>query len=117
MSGRGGAGQGLQTIGALAAAAAITAGSAGTLSPVAAVIVGTAGIGTAAAGTKISNDAASQAQKKLQNSLLQPISTPKVAPTPDNEAVQRQRSDTLLALQNRSGRASTLLTNQNTFGG
>ena len=36
-------------------------------------------------------------------------------PTVDNEAVQQQRANTLTQLQQRSGRASTLLTNQ--FGG
>jgi hypothetical protein len=53
--------------------------------------------------------------QKLQNNLLKPISTPQVAPTPDSAAVQAQRANTLTQLQQRSGRASTLLTNQ--FGG
>jgi len=56
-----------------------------------------------------------RAQQALQNDLLKPISKPQVAPTTDNTAVQRQRANTLLQLQQRSGRASTLLTNQ--FGG
>jgi hypothetical protein len=71
------------------------------------------------------DQAASQqkrAQQALQNSLLKPISKPQVAPTPDNAAVQQQRANSLIQLQQRSGRASTLLTNQgpsanNTFGG
>ena len=73
------------------------------------------GAEAAMAKDKFIDQPAAKAQKQLQNSLLKPISTPQVAPTPDNAAVQTQRANTLTQLQQRSGRASTLLTNQ--FGG
>lgn len=56
--------------------------------------------------------------KKVKNALSaydQPIkATP--MPTIDNEAVKKARLNTLKSLQQRSGRASTLLTSDDTFG-
>lgn len=53
--------------------------------------------------------------KKLPG-LIQPIQAPKVLPTINDNSVKKARQSTLLNLQSRSGRASTLLTS-NTFGG
>lgn len=60
---------------------------------------------------------AEKAQKKLAGSLAQPIQQPKVLPTIDSQAVQSARNNRLVQLQAKSGRASTILTNSNTFGG
>lgn len=78
-----------------------------------AMIPGALAIG--ASGVKSASGQAKRAQNALQNNLLKPISKPQEMPNVDNEAVQQQRANTLTQLQQRSGRASTLLTNQ--FGG
>jgi hypothetical protein len=108
--------QGVGILGAITAVAAAPATGGASLAALPGAIALTkSGADQAAAQQK-------RAQQALTNSLIKPISTPKVAPTPDNAAVQQQRANNLLQLQQRSGRASTLLTNQgaganNTFGG
>lgn len=104
------------TAAAIAAIAVTGGAAAGVVAP---ALLG-AGLGGAAAGAATgyamkASSKASENAKKLQGSLLKPISTPQVAPTPDSATVQTQRMNTLTQLQQRSGRASTLLTNQ--FGG
>ena len=109
MSGKGGAG---------AIIGGIIGGAAGFFvgGPVGAVVGASAG-GAVGGGVGAKQDAAqaSRAQKALRNDLLKPISTPQVMPTADNAAVQKAKANELTQLQNRSGRASTVLTNQ--FGG
>jgi hypothetical protein len=116
MSGSGAPKQALGTVGLISAIAAapFTGGLSLAAAPGSLALI--------AGGTKQSGDQAKRAQNALQNNLLKPISTPKIAPTVDNAAVQQQRANSLVQLQQRSGRASTLLTNQgasanNTFGG
>jgi hypothetical protein len=111
MSGRGSSPikQGISAL-ALAAAVATAPMTGGTSL---AMIPGALAIG--ASGAKSASGQAKRAQNALQNNLLKPISKPQVMPTVDNEVVQQQRANTLTQLQQRSGRASTLLTNQ--FGG
>ena len=81
-----------------------------------AAATGAAAAGGAAIGGTLGKKA-ENAQKKLTGSLLKPIEAPKVMPTIDAQAVQDSRNNTLTQLRARSGRASTLLTNSNTFGG
>ena len=71
--------------------------------------------GSAGALKTVGIDQPAAAMKKLQSSLIKPISTPQVMPTVDNAVVQKTKANELMQLQNRSGRASTVLTNQ--FGG
>lgn len=52
---------------------------------------------------------AARAASRLQNNLLQPIKNTIPLPTLSDDAVQAARNNQLLALQSRSGRASTLL--------
>lgn len=61
-------------------------------------------------------DISGGAFNKKVSSLLQPIQAPKPLPTINDDAVKKARNNSLLNLQSRSGRASTLLTS-NTFGG
>lgn len=77
-----------------------------------------AGLPASVAAFKSGSDqAAAQAKREstaLRNNLIKPI-TPVTMPTVDNAAVQKAKANELTQLQNRSGRASTVLTNQ--FGG
>lgn len=93
--------------------AAISAGTAIALSSLA------AGLGIGAA--KLQSNAAERGAQKMQRSLLaNKPPEPKAMPTIDNEAIKKSRLSTLQSLQQRTGRASTLLTSQagqnNTFG-
>ncbi|MEI7578619.1 MAG: hypothetical protein WCJ58_01110 [bacterium] len=115
MSGKS-SGNALMTVAAISAIALTGGAAAGIVAP---ALLGAGLVGAApavASGYAMKTAAkATENAKKLQGSLLKPISTPQVAPTPDSATVQAQRANTLTQLQQRSGRASTLLTNQ--FGG
>ena len=112
MSGKSsGTGAGLGAIAGIALAP-LTGGASLALAATAGASLG-AGVGSAK--DKFVDRPMAKAQRQFQNNLLKPISTPQVAPTPDSATVQAQRANTLTQLQQRSGRASTLLTNQ--FGG
>lgn len=58
---------------------------------------------------------AANAAKNLQNSLQQPVTQPKPLPTLDSKSIQDAKLNELRALQSRSGRQSTILTDK--FGG
>jgi hypothetical protein len=110
-----GGGNALMTLGAIAAVAATGGAALGVIGPALAAGGVASGVAGAAVGNNMVNKATGGALNKLNNSLLKPIFKPQVMPTVDNEAVKQQRTNTLTQLQQRSGRASTLLTNQ--FGG
>ena len=122
MSGGGGSGNALMTAGLIGLATVATIATAGAASPALLAVAG-AGAGAAAAGgaAMTSNEAksAARAATAKTNNLLnsrKEISRPTLGMNSQNA-----RMDALKALQNRSGRASTLLTTQpgagNTFGG
>jgi hypothetical protein len=113
--GKAGGGNALMTLGAIAAVAATGGAALGVIGPTLAAGAVTSGVVGAAVGNNLVKKATGGALNKLNNSLLKPISKLQVMPTVDNEAVQQQRANSLTQLQQRSGRASTLLTNQ--FGG
>lgn len=89
------------------------------ISPTAAAVVGVGSLLAGAGATVYANQQSNAAQKKLMNSLTKPIEPQKSLPTPNSESVNQAKLKSLFDLQNRSGRASTLLTTATTdkFGG
>lgn len=102
MSGNGGLGAAVGAIGG-GTAGFFLGGPLGAISgaEAGATILGTAG--------NYSDNQQASAARHLKNSLLQPISQIKPLPTIDDAAVKAVRNKELLSLQQKTGRASTLL--------
>lgn len=123
MSGGGGSGVGnaLMTAGLVVAGGALILGTAGAATPFVAGAAAAGGLAGAAVGGNMNAQAAKGAitkQNSAINSLLGKKASTPIAPTTTKASTAG--IDALKALQVRSGRASTQLTNpgsQNTFGG
>lgn len=104
---QGGAGKALTIAAGLAAVAATGGAAAGLVAP---GLAAAAGGGAVAAGTTgLSVSSSAKAAQSLKRSILKPISNTKPLPTIDDEAVKAARNNELISLQQRSGRASTQL--------